>query len=58
LHRQADCAKGQKVINFVKWAYGDGTKFATDLLYVPLPDAVKNKVLVKLGQVTGNGKTL
>jgi len=46
------------VINFVKWAYGDGTKFATDSLYVPLPDAVKNKVLVKLGQVTGNGKTL
>ncbi len=54
---QTDCVKGQKIINFIKWAYGtDGTKFATDLLYVPLPDAVKAQVITKLGKVTCNGK--
>ncbi len=53
---QTDCTKGQKVINFIKWAYGDGTKFANELLYVPLPDAVKSQVLAKLGQVTCKGK--
>jgi phosphate transport system substrate-binding protein len=55
---QTDCAKAQKVISFVKWAYGDGSKFATDLLYVTLPDAVKTQVLTKLGQITCNGKPL
>jgi phosphate transport system substrate-binding protein len=54
---QTDCTKGQKIVNFIKWAYGtDGTKYATDLLYVPLPDAVKTQVLAKLGKVTCNGK--
>ncbi len=53
---QTDCAKGAKVISFVKWALGDGTKYATDLLYVPLPDAVKTQVIGKLGKVTCNGK--
>ena len=53
---QQDCAKGQKLIDFVNWAYGpDGTKDATDLLYVPLPDAVKQQVQTKLDQITCNG---
>ncbi len=56
---QADPAKAQKLISFLKWAYGsDGTKFATDLEYIPLPEAVKTQVLKKLGEITVNGKGL
>jgi phosphate transport system substrate-binding protein len=56
---QQDCVKGQKLIEFINWAYGpDGTKDATDLLYVPLPDAVKQQVQVKLAQITCQGQPL
>jgi phosphate transport system substrate-binding protein len=56
---QQDCAKAQKIVSFVKWAYGtDGTKDATSLSYVPLPDNVKQQVLAKLGQITCQGKPL
>ena len=45
--------------HFINWALGDaGTKFATDLNYVPLPDSVKAKVLAKVGQITCNGAPL
>ena len=41
---QQDCAKAQKLVEFMNWAYGpDGTKDASDLSYVPLPDAVKHR---------------
>ncbi len=53
---QTDCVKGAKVVSFVKWALSNGTSFANELLYVPLPDAVKTQVLARLGQVTCNGK--
>ena len=40
-------------------AFGpDGTKDATDLLYVPLPDAVKQQVQAKMSQITCQGKPL
>ncbi len=56
---QQDCTKAQKLVEFVNWAYGsDGTKDASDLLYVPLPDAVKQQVQDKLGQITCQGKPL
>jgi phosphate transport system substrate-binding protein len=56
---QQDCVKAQKIIEFIMWAYGaDGTKDATDLSYVPLPDAVKQQVLTKLDQITCQGKPL
>jgi phosphate transport system substrate-binding protein len=56
---QQDCVKAQKLVQFVNWAYGaDGTKDATDLSYVPLPDAVKQQVQAKLGQITCQGKPL
>ncbi len=57
--QQTDCAKGKAISDFLKWAWGDaGTKDATDLNYVPLPDAVKQKDLDKLAQVTCNGAPL
>ena len=56
---QQDCTKAQKLVEFVNWAYGpDGTKDATDLLYVPLPDAVKEQVQAKLAQITCQGQPL
>ena len=56
---QQDCVKAQKIVEFIKWAYGpDGTKDAEKLLYVPLPDAVKQQVLAKLDQITCQGKPL
>jgi phosphate transport system substrate-binding protein len=56
---QQDCTKAQKLVAFMKWAYGaDGTKDATDLSYVPLPDAVKQQVQAKMNQITCQGKPL
>ncbi len=56
---QQDCVKAQKLIQFIHWAYGpDGTRDATDLSYVPLPDAVKQQVLAKLDLVTCKGQSL
>jgi phosphate transport system substrate-binding protein len=56
---QQDCTKAQKIVDFIKWAYGpDGTKDATDLSYVPLPDEVKQQVSAKLGQMTCKGAPL
>lgn len=55
---QTDCAKAQKLVDFVKWAQGDGTTYATQLNYVPLPDNVKQQVLTKVGQITCNGAPL
>ena len=56
---QQDCAKAGKIVEFVRWAYGpDGTKDASDLAYVPLPDDVKSQVEAKLNQITCNGVPL
>ncbi len=55
---QTDAVKAQKLVAFLKWAYGDGTQYATQLEYIPLPDAVKAQVLKKLDQITVNGKPL
>ncbi len=56
---QQDCAKGKKLLEFLKWAFGpDGSKDATELSYVPLPDAVKLQVFAKLGQMTCRGRPL
>lgn len=53
-----DCAKAQKLVDFYKWAQSAGQKDATDLLYIPLPDAVKTQALAKLGKITCQGKPL
>jgi phosphate transport system substrate-binding protein len=56
---QQDCAKAQKLVAFMNWAYGpDGTKDATDLSYVPLSDAVKQQVQDKMSKITCQGKPL
>jgi phosphate transport system substrate-binding protein len=56
---QQDCTKAQNLVKFFKWAYSTaGDKDASDLQYVPLPDAVKSQVTAKLNQITCQGKTL
>jgi len=52
-----DCTKAAKIIEFLKWAQTDAgaQKAASDLGYSVLPDAVRQKVLAKLGEVTCNG---
>ena len=47
---QQDCAKAQKLVAFYKWAQSDGTKDATDLDYIALPDAVKAAGAGQAGQ--------
>ena len=56
---QTDCAKGSTLVKFVTWALGaDGSTYAKNLQYVPLPDAVKQQVLTKLATVKCNGAAL
>jgi len=55
---QTDCAKGKKLIEFIQWALTDGSKYAEELEYVPLPDNVRELVFAKLGAITCNGAPL
>jgi phosphate transport system substrate-binding protein len=42
---QKDHAKGEKLVQFLKWAYSNGEKLAPDLDYAPLPDALIKRAL-------------
>lgn len=55
---QTDCTKAQKLVEFVHWALFDGSQFASDLLYVALPENVRDQVFAKLDQITCNGAAL
>jgi phosphate transport system substrate-binding protein len=48
---QKDPAKGQKLVQFLKWAYTDGEKMAADLDYAPLPAAVQQRALDRVNQI-------
>lgn len=52
-----DCVKAQKLLEYIKWTLTDtaAAKKAADLGYAVLPDAVRQQVLTKLGEVTCNG---
>jgi phosphate transport system substrate-binding protein len=56
----ADCAKTQKLLEFLKWALTDtaAAKRAAELGYAVLPDAIRTQVLAKLGEVTCNGNVV
>ena len=49
--QQADAAKGKKLVEFLRWAYTDGEKMASDLLYAPLPDNVVQRVLARIDEI-------
>jgi phosphate transport system substrate-binding protein len=55
---QSDCTKGQKLAGFIRWALSDGSKFASDLLYVPLPDSVRSLALARVAKMTCQGKPM
>jgi phosphate transport system substrate-binding protein len=45
---QKDHAKGEKLVQFLKWAYSDGEKLAPGLDYAPLPDALIARALERV----------
>ena len=50
-----DCTTAQKLVEFVQWALTDGDQYATELLYAPLGDSVKQKVMERLNGLTCEG---
>jgi phosphate transport system substrate-binding protein len=46
-----DHAKGEAIVNFIKWAITDGQKYAESLDYAPLPANVVEMIQEKLKQV-------
>jgi phosphate transport system substrate-binding protein len=51
LYKKQPTAKGKKLVEFLKWATGDGQKYAIDLHYAPLPAELSKKVADRLGQI-------
>jgi phosphate transport system substrate-binding protein len=49
--QQKDAVKGQKLVEFLKWACSDGEKMAAALDYAPLPDTVKERVLKRVNEI-------
>jgi phosphate transport system substrate-binding protein len=50
--QQKDAAKGQKLVEFLKWAFVDGQKMAASLDYAALPANVQERVLKRIAQIT------
>jgi phosphate transport system substrate-binding protein len=48
---QKDHAKGEKLVQFLKWAYTDGEKLAPGLDYAPLPDALVKRALERVQSI-------
>jgi phosphate transport system substrate-binding protein len=46
-----DKKQGKAMVDFMKWALTDGQKFATDLGYAPLPEAVVKLEMTALGKI-------
>lgn len=55
---QKDAIKGKTLVDFLWWAIHDGSQYAKDLHYAPLPDEVVKKVEDKINSFTANGKPL
>jgi len=47
----SDKAMSKAMVDFVTWAIGDGQKFATELGYASLPEAVVTKEMSALGKI-------
>lgn len=60
IHKQpAKPADATLALQFFAWALAKGDKMATELEYVPMPDAVSNQILASFAQVVGpDGKAL
>ena len=49
--KQADKVKGEKIVEFLRWAVTDGQKYSKDLLYAPLPESMVKKIEEKIAQI-------
>ncbi|MEP6732999.1 MAG: phosphate ABC transporter substrate-binding protein PstS [bacterium] len=49
--KQADAAKGKKLVDFLRWALGDGQAMEAPLDYAPLPESMRTALLAKLDTV-------
>lgn len=57
--KQDNAAKASAVLRFFEWAYLNGDKMASDLEYVPMPDAVESLVRREWAKITdGSGKAI
>ena len=54
--QQRDAGRGKAIVDFLWWALHDGSKYARDLHYSPLPEKVLKRVEEKLDTVTAFGK--
>ena len=54
---QDKAANASAALKFFEWAYKSGDKTATDLDYVPMPDAVKNVIFQSWGQIKDTSGT-
>ncbi len=50
--QQSDRAKGEALINFMKWALSDGQKYTAALHYAPIPAPVVQKELAQLNAIS------
>jgi phosphate transport system substrate-binding protein len=55
---QPDETKGRALVKFLWWAIHDGQKYASDLLYAPLPAPVVKRVEAELEAITFQGRPL
>ena len=49
--RQADAAKGKKLVDFIRWALSEGEASAAALDYAPLPPAVATQLMERLASI-------
>jgi phosphate transport system substrate-binding protein len=50
---QADAAKGRKLVDFMRWMYGEGQQAAAGLDYAPLPAALATQLTERLSRIQG-----
>lgn len=48
---QKDHAKGEKLVQFLKWAYAEGEKLAPALDYAPLPESLQKRALARVESI-------
>ncbi len=48
---QKDHTKGQKLVEFLKWAETKGEQMAKDLDYAPLPESLQQRVLKRIDEI-------
>jgi phosphate transport system substrate-binding protein len=53
---QKDATKGKTLADFLWWSTHDGTRFARELQYAPLPPEIVKRVEEKINSMTAGGK--